>query len=124
MNRCRPSRLGATLSIALTLTLLPLTLLAQSAQPRALPAQALVASLRVELPPIITLDGKPERLSPGARIHGPDNLLVLSASLVGQTLKVRALRDNLGLIQEVWILNPAELAAVDTPQPSISQNRP
>ena len=66
------------------------------------------------LPPRVELDGALDQLSPGARIHGTNNLLVLSGSLVGQTMKVNYLRDVSGLLSEVWILTDAE-AAVKRP---------
>ena len=54
------------------------------------------------------MDGKPDRLSPGARVRGSDNSLVLTGQVVNQKLTVNYLRDNLGLVQQVWILNDAE----------------
>lgn len=59
-------------------------------------------------PPDITLDGKPERLSPGARIRDTQNLQVLSGALAGQTVPIVYRRDPSGLVHEVWILTPDE----------------
>ncbi len=75
---------------------------------RQFPAPALRGVLEVVAPPQILLNGQPERLSPGARIKNPANLLVMSGNLVGQRLVVNFLRDHQGLIQEVWLLSPAE----------------
>jgi hypothetical protein len=75
---------------------------------RQFPAAARRATLEVTTPPNVLLNGLPERLSPGARIKGPNNLLVLSGYLVGQRLVVNYLRDPQGLVHEVWILNQAE----------------
>lgn len=61
-------------------------------------------------PPIITVDGKDDRLSPGARIRDRNNMLVLSASLAGQTLYTVYRRDSAGLVHEVWLLNADEYA--------------
>ena len=47
--------------------------------------------------------GRASELSPGARIYGPNRTLVLSATLVGQTLPVRYVRDLQGLVHEVWL---------------------
>ncbi len=74
-------------------------------------ANAKRGELVVTTPPEILLNGQPARLSPGARIRGPNNLLVLSGTVVGQTLQVRYLPDTSGLVHQVWILNNAELQA-------------
>ena len=63
-------------------------------------------------PPIITVDGKPDRLSPGARIHDRNNMLVLTGAVAGQSLYTVYRRDNAGLVQEVWVLNEEEYAKV------------
>jgi hypothetical protein len=75
---------------------------------RQFPAAARRATLEVNTPPNVLINGLPERLSPGARIKGPGNLLVLSGNLVGQRVVVNYLRDPHGLVHEVWILNEAE----------------
>jgi shikimate 5-dehydrogenase len=81
-----------------------------AAQTRNFPASALRGSLQVTLPPQVEMDGKADQLSPGARIHGTNNLLVLSGSLVGQTMWVNYTRDTSGLLSEIWILTEAEAA--------------
>jgi hypothetical protein len=62
----------------------------------------------VTAPPEITLDGKPDRLSPGSRIRGLNNMLVLSGGIVGQTVPVVYRRDAAGLVHEVWVLTAEE----------------
>ena len=42
----------------------------------------------VTQPPNVTLDGQPDRLSPGSRIRGANNMLQMSGALVGQNLLV------------------------------------
>ena len=82
MNRCRSFLL--TWALALSGAGLPLLLpAAAQAQgtPRNFPESALRGKLVVTLPPHVTLNGKPDRLSPGARIHDTANLLVLSGGL-------------------------------------------
>jgi hypothetical protein len=110
MNRCKFAisnfRFFAMLT-ALTLSIAPGTALSQMAG-RPIPLQAQRGTLLVTDPPNIVLNGKPERLSPGARIRGANNLLVLSGTLVGQALSVRYLREPQGQIHEVWILTAAE----------------
>lgn len=75
---------------------------------RTFPAKALRGQLEVVAPPNILLNGQPRRLSPGARIKATNNLIVMSASLVGKPLLVNYVPDPQGLIHEVWILNRAE----------------
>jgi hypothetical protein len=86
-------------------------------------SNAVPAVMEVKVPPEITLDGKAERLSPGARIRARNNLLILSGALVGQLLPVRYLRDSSGLVHEVWILTEAEITAVKK-APPVQQARP
>jgi hypothetical protein len=120
MNRCTcsPKHHLMALAAGLALTLgLPAAAqtIAQRIPPIAQSAQSGV--LVVTAPPEVLLDGKATRLSPGARIHGHNNLLVLPAALVGQKLQVRYVRETLGLVHEVWILTEAEVAVLPRSQP-------
>lgn len=63
-------------------------------------------------PPDVTVNGQPTRLSPGARIRGLNNLLVLPASIAGQTIPTVYRKDAAGLVHEVWILTPEEYERV------------
>ncbi len=110
MNRCRnpvgqitPFRLG----VGLLITLLQTTTLAQTVG-RPIPPQALRGTLEITQPPNVLLNGKPDRLSPGARIRSDNNLLILSGTLVGRTLAVRYVREPHGQIHDVWILTATE----------------
>lgn len=110
MNRCTttfslPRRLALA---ALALTALPA--LAQTAPVRNFPANALRGTLVVTQPPVITMDGKAAQLSPGSRIKGPNNLLVMSGAIVGQELTVNYTVEHHGMVHEVWILTEAEAA--------------
>jgi hypothetical protein len=112
MNRCT-HQLPRHLLAALLLAAASLPVLAQSEAGDTLPSRQFPkAVLRGELvvltPPEITLDGKPERLSPGARIRGADNLLVMSGALVNQKLVVNYLREPAGQVHQVWILTEDE----------------
>jgi len=110
MNRCLKLYFSSMLLAAASLTVLaPLSALAQGT-PRTFPETALRGKLVVTLPPHVTLNGKPDRLSPGARIHDTGNLLLMSGGLVNQVLIVNYVRDGHGLIHEVWILTPQEAA--------------
>jgi len=59
-------------------------------------------------PPIIQVDGKDDRFSPGARIRDRENRLVLSGMLAGKTVYGVYKRDAAGLVHEVWLLNEEE----------------
>ena len=59
-------------------------------------------------PPIIQVDGKDDRFSPGARIRDRQNLLVLTGSLAGKSIYTVYKRDSAGLVHDVWLLNEEE----------------
>ncbi len=61
-------------------------------------------------PPQITLNGKPARLAPGARIRDENNLLQLPAALVGRKAEVNYTTELEGMLLDVWLLTPAEAA--------------
>ena len=80
---------------------------------REAPADVRPAMISVSpTPPDITLNGQPARLSPGSRIRGVNNMLVLSGSIAGRTLPAVYRKDGAGLVHEVWILTPEEYARV------------
>ncbi len=118
MNRC-PRIPTAIFSIA-ALALLTGAIATFSAQAQAqttsanplpmrhFPRAALRGDFVVINPPAIQLDGHPDRLSPGARIYGPRNMMLMSGALVGRDLTVNYLRDAAGLVSEVWILDAPE----------------
>jgi hypothetical protein len=115
MNRCT-HRLPHHLIAALLLAAASLPALAQSEAAgdtltlpgREFPKAVLRGELVVLTPPEITMDGKPERLSPGARIRGADNLLLMSGALVNQKLVVNYVREPAGQVHQVWILTEDE----------------
>jgi len=118
MNRCRaaliafpfPFRTGIlTMLTALVLCAAPLGVSAQSLV-RNFPAKVERALMQITQPPEMLLNGKPERLSPGARIRGTNNLLLMSAPLIGQKFEVNLVREPAGEVHEVWILTEAEAA--------------
>jgi hypothetical protein len=80
MNRCLKLFFSSMLLATASLPVLaPLPAQAQGT-PRTFPESALRGKLVVTLPPHVTLNGKPDRLSPGARIHDTGN-----AADVGRT---------------------------------------
>ena len=76
---------------------------------RQFPKEARRGELVVLTAPEITLDSKPDRLSPAVRIRDINNQLVLSGTLANQRLVVNYVRDNTGLVQNVWVLNSEEI---------------
>ena len=124
MNRCLPlprprpaARLfvktfGPPLGLVALLLGLCIPVMAQSqAGLRPFPPAAHRGEMKVTSSSDLLIDGKPARLSPGARIRGTNNMLVISGALVGQSMVVNYVREPLGLVHEVWILNPAEIQA-------------
>ena len=63
-------------------------------------------------PPIITVDGKADRFSPGVRIRDRNNMLMLTGGLAGKSLYTVYKRDGAGLVHEVWLLSAEEYAKV------------
>lgn len=76
---------------------------------RQFPKDAKRGELVVLTAPDIALDNKPDRLSPGALIRDINNHLVLSGALVNQRIIINYLRDNTGLVHNVWVLNNQEI---------------
>ena len=110
MNRCTNPTQHFVLRgkcVVMALSLLHVAVGAQTIG-RPIPPQAQRGTLVVTQPPNVLLNGQPDRLSPGARIRGDNNLLTLSGTLVGKTLAVRYVREPSGHIYEVWILTAAE----------------
>ena len=76
---------------------------------RQFPKEARRGVLVVLASPEIALDSKPDRLSPAVRIRDINNNLVLSGTLANQRLVVNYVRDNTGLVHNVWLLNSEEI---------------
>lgn len=102
MNRC-------ITSLVLSLTLFS-GLASGQGFVREAPKDVKPGRMVVTAPPEISMDGKPDRLSPGSRIRDTNNMLVLSGSVVGQTLPVVYKRDPTGMVHEVWVLTAEEYA--------------
>jgi len=118
MNRCNTSYpLLAALIIFGTyanLHALPAsaqTSLEEKAKPnsRNFPKTAFRGQLQVTATPDALMDGKADRLSPGSTIRDIHNLLVLPGAVTGAKLVVNYTRDNIGQVQQVWILNAEEI---------------
>lgn len=77
---------------------------------RQFPQNALRGIITFGAPPVIAVNGNTTRLSPGARIRGMDNMLVMSGTLVDKKVTVNyTFEDNSGLVKDVWILTAAEI---------------
>ncbi len=95
---------------ALIATLAVASSLAQAQTQRFFPATALRGELVITQHPDVLLNGQPARLAPGSRVKGDTGLLLQPASLTGAKVTVHYTIENSGLIQDVWVLNPVELA--------------
>ncbi len=117
MNRCtRPAACARPIGHRWRATLIASALCAiavlASAQTtvRPFPPKAERGVMQITQPPELLLNGKPDQLSPGARIHGADNMLRMSGTLMGQKAVVNFVREPAGQVHEVWILTEAEAA--------------
>lgn len=104
MKRCVRTSLVATAIVAASAVTMAQQL------PRSFPATALRGELVIVSPPDATIDGRDARLAPGARIRGPNNMLVLSGTVLGQQLTVNYTLDGFGFVKDVWVLRPDEAA--------------
>ena len=110
MNRCASSALACALACTGALvTLAPAPAGAQTVQ-RNFPKTALRGKIEFGVPPVIALNGKAAPLASGYRIHGLDNLLVMSAQLISKTFVVDYTVDMNGQVYEIWLLSTAEAA--------------
>ncbi len=111
MNRCTQTMARLLLVACATLAglafIFPPDAWAQGIR-REAPKDVMLGRLVVTQPPVVTMDGKPDRLSPGSRIRDLNNLLVLSGSIAGKELPVVYRRDAAGLVHEAWLLTEEE----------------
>jgi hypothetical protein len=108
MNRC--AQLSLALALAGTLAALAPAPAAAQALQRNFPQNALRGKIVFGAPPAITMNGVATHLAPGYRVHGVDNLIVMTAQLADSTATVDYTTDLDGHVYEVWILSPAEIA--------------
>jgi hypothetical protein len=114
MPRCAP--LAAPLSLAAAIALALPVSAAHAQVQRQFPNTALRGDAQFGLPPELLLNGQPARLAPGARVHGLDNMLVLSGGLTGVRGTVNYTIDTLGQLHEVWLLRAEEAARQPWPK--------
>lgn len=86
------------------------------AQLRTIPADAKLGEIRHLQEMLVELDGKPQRLAPGAQIRDAENRLMLPLSLT-EKQSVKYLVDAQGLVHRVWVLTAAERARAEKEAP-------
>ena len=82
---------------------------------RQFPANALRGVIEFGEHPVVALNGEAARLAPGARIRGPNNMLVLPSALIGQRFAVNYTLDPNVHLRDVWILTAEEYAVKPWP---------
>ena len=85
---------------------------AAMAQLRQIPDFAMRGSMTHVRDTIVAVDGKQMRLSAGAQIRSPENLIIVPVSLPPGAL-VKCTLDGAGQIHGAWALTPTEAAARD-----------
>jgi hypothetical protein len=79
-------------------------------QGRQFPPKAVRGYLRVVQGAEILIDGKLDRLSPGARIRDPQNAVVMTGALPpDREYVVNYVRETYGNVHQVWILTEQEI---------------
>ncbi len=116
MNRCSTFSLFAVFrrrAACIASALLACLLLASAAHAqgftRQFPPNIKRGVMTVTAPPEVRINGTLMRLSPGVRIRGPNNLLLMSSALIGQQYAVNYVLEQQGLVRDVWILTQAEV---------------
>jgi hypothetical protein len=94
-----------------------------AAQLRTVPPEAKRGTMTHKQEMIVSLDGKDQRLSPGAQIRDTDNRLVLPVALPPKS-DVKYLLDAVGNVHRVWILSAAESAQADKEKPKPPAKKP
>jgi hypothetical protein len=76
---------------------------------RNFPDSAVRGNITFKSPPQIELDGKADRLSPGARIRDEQGMLAMTGALEGKSFTVNFRREAVtGLVHEMWLLSAEE----------------
>jgi hypothetical protein len=96
----------------LTAAALAMSISASAQVQRGFPQKALRGTIDFGVAPEILLNGKPARMSPGTRIRGLDNMLVMPGNLTGaKKVAVNYTFENTtGLVQDIWLLRKEEAA--------------
>lgn len=84
---------------------------AQAQTHRAFPPTALRGEFVITQFPDALINGHVAKLAPGVRLFGDNGLMQSPASFTGQKAVIHyVIEPSSGLVQTIWILNPAELA--------------
>ena len=76
---------------------------------RVFPDSAVRGNIIFKSPPQIEINGKADRLSPGARIRDEQGMLAMTGALEGKSFVVNFRREAAtGMVHEVWILTAEE----------------
>ena len=138
VNRSRPAvdrlveaggRAGGSLAEAVTAADVVITMLPDSPDVESVAlgedgvyAHAKPGTLRHLQGMIVDIDGKRERLAPGAQIRDPANRLILPVAIPpGVTVKYK--RNDAGLVSRVWLLTRREEAELPQGPPAAQQER-
>ena len=119
MQRCAhgASRRRLLLSAAAVLaSALPFASAHAQALMRRFPRTALRGEIAFGAFPQIAVNGQPAQLSPGSRVRDLRNMVALPGALVGNKYVVNYTVDSMGLVHEVWILRPDEIAMQPWPR--------
>jgi hypothetical protein len=95
-----------TFVVRLAVAAFAATLLACGSAVKVAPDGSMTGTMTPGQLPEVTIDGKPMRLSPGARIYNQSNLTITPNQLPANS-RVRYKTDATGLVSQVWVL-PAE----------------
>jgi hypothetical protein len=114
MNRC--AQLSLALALAGTLAALALAPASAQTVQRNFPPTALRGKIVFGTPPVITINGNVAHMATGYRIHGLNNLLVMSSQLIGNSFVVDYTVDLQEQVYEVWLLSAAEAAKKPWPR--------
>jgi hypothetical protein len=86
------------------------------AQMRTIPPDAARGFIRHFQEMMVTIDGAPMRLAPGASIRDRQNLIIMPETLPREGAQAAYLLDANGQISRVWLLGPED-AAIARPGP-------
>ena len=105
-----PTRTPNSPAITVTTTTTAVPAPADGVIHRKFPQNALRGKVVFGVPPAIELDGNAVQMAGGYRIHGYNNLLLMSAQLTGIKAIVDYTTDVHGQPREIWLLTDAEAA--------------
>ena len=91
-------------------TALAISMPAAAQLQRNFPQNAFRGEIVFGAPPEIKLNKKPALLAPGSRIRNQNNMLEMSAALVGGKAVVNYTVDQSGLVKDIWLLRKEEIA--------------